>query len=200
MNNKISNLRNIFEPKKEMNTLTTTFYKKPENGSIKINSNKLNNSSQNNQKEKQTNSQNRFNQKNGKKDLNKSIKVELTSKDNFHKGDINNSITNKIQIKKEDYDKFPKDFEDYCKKIKNIKHPLKDCKKLETIKLDETKLNIYKYSAKNNNSPNNNGNTITILFVGQSGAGKSTLINAYANFLLGVYHGQSCRYKIVIVN
>ena len=200
MSDKITNLKNIFEPKKGVNTQTMTFSKKPENGNVKNNSNKVNNSSQNNQKEKQMNSQNGLNQKDDKKVLNKITKVELTPKDNFHKGDINNSITNKIQIKKEDYDKFPKDFEDYCKKIKNIKHPLKDCKKLDTIKFNETKLNIYKYSAKNNNSPNNNENTITILFVGQSGAGKSTLINAYANFLLGVYHDQSCRYKIVIGN
>ena len=199
MSKKILNKASIFEPKKEDNTQTKTFPKKPENGKVANNINKINNSIQNNQKEKQANSQNGLNQKEEKKDLNNSNTVELKAKDNFGKGEINNCITNKMQIKKEDYNKFPKDFDDYCKKIKSIKHPLKDCKKLETIKLDKTKLNIYKYSAKNK-SPNNNSNTITILFVGQSGAGKSTLINAYLNFLLGVYHDQPIRYKIVIGN
>lgn len=197
--NKISNLASIFEPKKEDNTQTKTFPKKPENGKVENNINKINNSIQNNQKEKQTNSQNGFNQKEDKTNLNNFRTVESKEKDNSCKGEINNSITNKIQIKKEDYNKFPKDFDDYCKKIKSIKHPLKDCKKLETIKLGQTKLNVYKYSAKNI-SLNNNENTITILFVGQSGAGKSTLINAYVNFLLGVYLDQPIRYKIVIGN
>lgn len=196
---KISNLASLYEPKKENNSQAKTFPKKPENGKVENNINKKINSTQNNQKESHTNSQSILTQKDDKKSLNNYSKEGLKAKDNFCKGEINNSVTNKIQIKKEDYNKFPKDFDDYCKKIKSIKHPLKDCKKLETIKLEETKLNIYKYSAKNN-SANNNGNTITILFVGQSGAGKSTLINAYANFLLGVYHDQPIRYKIIIGN
>ena len=199
MDNKILNLKNIFEPKKQENTQTKTFPKKLENVNVKNISNKINNSAQNNQNEKQTKYENGLNQKDDKKDLNKFTKEELTPKDNFCNGEINNSVKNKIQIKKEDYDKFPKNFDDYYQKIKGIKHPLKDCKLLETIKFNETKINIYKYPAKKN-SPKNCGNTITILFVGQSGAGKSTLINAYANFLLGVYHDQSCRYKIVIGN
>jgi len=196
---KISNLASLFEPKKENNTQAKTFPKKPENGKVENNINKKINLTQNNQKESQTNSQSVLTQKNDKKNLNNYSKEGLKAKDNFCKGEINNSVTNKMQIKKEDFNKFPKDFDDYCKKIKSIKHPLKDCKKLETIKLEETKLSIYKYSAKNN-SPINYGNTITILFVGQSGAGKSTLINAYANFLLGVYHDQPIRYKIIIGN
>ena len=186
----VLNLAKLFEqkssqPKQEVKTQATTNTKKVENGKVENNQNKQNNQAQNAQnfqnfqKEKQTNSQNGSFAQN--------------------KGQINNSGTHGVQPKKLDSNKFPKDFNDYKEKIKKIKHPLKDCEKLETIKFTEKSLNIYKYSAKQDPS-NDNDVSISILFVGQSGAGKSTIINAYANFLLGVFHDQPCRYKIVLGN
>lgn len=67
MSKKILNKASIFEPKKEDNTQTKTFPKKPENGKVENFINKINNSIQNNQKEKQANSQNGLNQKEEKK-------------------------------------------------------------------------------------------------------------------------------------
>ena len=109
-----------------------------------------------------------------------------------------NEIINQ-EIKKEFREKFPKDENDYLQKIKNIKHPLEGCKSIDQIKENGQSIKIYRYSQKQKKSDNKEY-SVTILFVGQSGAGKSTVINAYVNFLLGVYYDQPCRYKIVVEN
>ena len=107
---------------------------------------------------------------------------------------------------------YPKDINDYLDKIKAFVHPNENSNNYnETIIDDEDdddeddcpykKLDIYRYSAEDTLKDNkDNKNTITILFVGQSGAGKSTLINAYLNYLLGVFCDKPIRYKIVLGN
>ena len=86
-----------------------------------------------------------------------------------------------IKIKKENYDKFPKDFDDYYEKIKNLKHPLKESEEMESIEFSENILDIYKYPSINI-TPKNNDHIITIIFFGATGAGKSTLINHMSIF------------------
>ena len=107
-----------------------------------------------------------------------------------------NEISNK-EIKNEFNEKFPKDYDDYIEKIKKIKHPLEGCKKINEINNNGQSIKIYQYLQKQKKSDNKEY-SVTIIFVGQSGAGKSSIINAYTNFLLGVFYDQPCRYKIVI--
>lgn len=104
---------------------------------------------------------------------------------------------------------YPKDVDDYLKKIKDFVHPVEKSIKYDEITIDEdddddideydyTKIDIYRFLTDNQSTDNKN--SISILFVGQSGAGKSTLINAYTNYLLGVFYDQRIRYKIVLGN
>ena len=115
----------------------------------------------------------------------------------FENGSNNKNIIKNEQANNKK-NNFPKDFDDYLLKIKKIKHPAKDCKKIDQIKENGKILDIYHYTMKSKLTFFDH--SITIIFVGQSGAGKSTLINAYANFLLGVNYDQPCRYKIIIGN
>ena len=170
MSNKFKNLLNIFN-------------KNNKNGANpQPQQSNQNRPQQSNQNRPQQSNQNRPQQSN-------QIRPQQTNNSN-NRNQIN--TTTNIQ------NKFPKNFDEYIERIKKIKHPLKDCKKIDYVEKDGIKLDIYEYVNKSQSSDSDH--SISIIFVGQSGAGKSTVINAYVNFLLGAYHDQQCRYKIVLGN
>ena len=147
-------------------------------------------------------SKSKYNQKEDKIPLfkeqeNSSQPIQQKSTNDCQNGSNNKRLKNKDNGKNKK-ESFPKDFDDYLLKIKKIKNPKKKCKKIEEIKENDKKLDIYQYISES--KLYNSDHSVTIIFVGQSGAGKSTLINAYVNFLRGVYYNQPCRYKVVIGN